>query len=191
MTFEPKEVFWIDDVQTFELLADPTKVEILELTAVPHSVSEIAEAMGVPRTRLYHHVGALEEAGIIAVAATRQAGAMTEKLYQAAAKSYQPSETFLHGAPSRAVADAIMSALLGSTRADFVRAVDEGLVEMHDDQAMRSVSLGRRLTRLTPERLAQLIGDLEELLDRYGDPDDDGVPIGVLHVIHPSSRRIP
>ena len=51
--------------------------------------------------------------------------------------------------------------------------------------------LGRRLTRLTPERLAQLIGDLEELLDRYGDPDDDGVPIGVLHVIHPSSRRIP
>lgn len=88
MTFEPKEVFWIDDVQTFELLADPTKVEILELTAVPHSVSEIAQAMGVPRTRLYHHVGALEEAGIIAVAATRQAGAMTEKLYQAAAKSY-------------------------------------------------------------------------------------------------------
>jgi DNA-binding transcriptional ArsR family regulator len=190
MTFERKEVFWIDNVQTFELLADPTKVEILELTAIPHSVSEIAQAMGVPRTRLYHHVGALEEAGIIAVAATRQAGAMTEKLYQAAAKSYQPSDTFRHGAPSRDVADAIMAALLGSTRADFVRAADEGLVNMHDDKSMRSVSLGRRLLRLTPERLAQLIGDLEELFDRYDAPDDDGVPIGVLHVIHPSSRRI-
>jgi DNA-binding transcriptional ArsR family regulator len=187
MTFERAEVYWIDDAATFELLADPTKLEILELTAVPRSVSEIAEAMGVPRTRLYHHVGALEDAGIIAVADTRPAGAMTEKLYRAAAKSYQPSEKFRASAPARDLADAVMTSLLGTTRADFVRAADEGLVSLREDQQMRSVSLGRRLMRLTPERLAEFIDELEALFDRYGEPDDGGMAIGV----HPSSRKLP
>ena len=46
MSFEQKEVFWIDDAGTFELLADPTKLEILERAAFPRSLSEIAEEMG-------------------------------------------------------------------------------------------------------------------------------------------------
>ena len=191
MTFERADVFWIDDAETFELLADPTKLEILEMTGVPCSVSQIAEAMGVPRTRLYHHVGALEEAGIIAVADTRQAGAMTEKLYQAAAKSYQPSEKFRASASSRDLADAVMASLMSTTRADFVRAAEEGLVSLRDPEAERSVTLGRRAMRLTPQRLAEFIYELEALLDRYGEPDDDGIAIGVLHVVHPSSRKLP
>ena len=44
MSFEPAPVFDIDDVETMEMLADPTRLEILELTMVPRSVSEIAEA---------------------------------------------------------------------------------------------------------------------------------------------------
>ncbi len=191
MTFEQADVFWIDDAETFQLLADPTKLEILELTAIPRSVSEIAEAMGVPRTRLYHHVGALEKAGIIAVADTRPAGAMTEKLYRAAAKSYQPSETFHKSAPDRELADALMGSILGTTRADFVRAAEEGLVKLRKGDDKRSVSLGRRLMRLTPERLAEFIDELEALFDRYCDRDDDGMTIGVLHVVHPSSRKLP
>ena len=191
MTFEQADVYWIDDAEIFELLADPTKLEILEMTAVPRSVSEIAEAMGVPRTRLYHHVGALEEAGIIAVADTRPAGAMTEKLYRAAAKSYQPSKKFQETSPPRDFADALMASLLSTTRADFVRAADEGLVSLRNGDEERSVSLGRRLMRLTPERLAEFIEELEALLDRYSEADDDGMAVGMLHVVHPSSRRLP
>ena len=191
MSFEQADVFWIDDADTFELLADPTKLEILELTAVPRSVSEIAEEMGVPRTRLYHHVGVLEEAGVIAVADTRQSGAMTEKLYLAAAKSYQPSEEYRETSPPRDFADAVMASLFSTTRADFVRAAEEGLISLRDPDGERHVTLGRRLTKLTPERLAQFIDELEALLDSYGTPDDDGIAIGVLHVVHPSSRELP
>lgn len=192
MTFEPADVYWIEDEETFELLADPTRLEIIELAMVARSVTEIAEAMRVPRTRLYHHVKLLEGSGMIAVAETRQAGALTEKIYQTAAKSFQPSEKFLENAPPREQADAVISSILGSTRTDFVRAVDEGLVRLGDPTKKRTVSLSRRLMRLRPERLHQLVDELEALLDRYDDEPDDvdgAIPVGVLSVVHPSSRR--
>lgn len=194
MTFQAVDVFWIDDEETFGLLADPTRLEILELTMVPRSVTEIAEAMGVPRTRLYHHVKLMEEAGMIAIAETRQTGALTEKVYQAAARSYQPSKTFLRNAAPRQRADALISSILNATRADFVRAVDDGIVRMGDRKENRTLLLGRLLMRLRPERLHALIDELEELLGRYAaadDDTDDAITVGVLNVIHPSSRRLP
>jgi DNA-binding transcriptional ArsR family regulator len=193
MTFQPVGVFWIDDEETFGLLADPTRLEILELTMVPRSVTEIAEAMGVPRTRLYHHVKLMEEAGMIAVAETRQTGALTEKVYQAAAKSYQPSETFLGNAAPRQQADALISSILNATRADFVRAVDEGIAGLGDRDGKRTGSLARRLLRLEAERLDALVAELEELLNRYSEDSDseDAITVGVLSVVHPSSRRLP
>lgn len=193
MAFEPAEVFWIEDGETFELLADPTRLEILELMLVPRSVSEIAEAMRVPRTRLYHHVRLLEDAGLIAVASTRQAGAMTEKIYQAAALSYQPGKAFLDSAAPREQADAVLASLFGTTRADFIRALEEHEFGLEDRSAARRVSLARRLMRLRPERLAQLIEELDQLFERYDDPDDgeDVVTVAALQVIHPSSRRLP
>jgi DNA-binding transcriptional ArsR family regulator len=193
MTFQPVDVFWIHDEETFGLLADPTRLEILELTMVPRSVTEIAEAMGVPRTRLYHHVKLMEEAGMIAIAETRQTGALTEKVYQAAAKSYQPSETFLGNAAPRQRADALISSILNATRADFVRAVDEGIAGLGDRDGKRTVSLARRLMRLEPERLDALVTELEELLNRYSEDSDseDAITVGVLSVVHPSSRRLP
>lgn len=192
MSFEQADVFWIDDPETFELLADSNRLQILELTLVPRSATEIAEAMDVPRTRLYHHIKLLEEAGIIAVADTRQAGAMTEKIYQAAAKSYQPSQSFLETSAPRQQAEGVMASLLGSTQADFVRAVEEGIVRMHDQPSHRTISLGRRFFRLTPQKLHAFIEDLEALFNRYEDVGDieGAMPVGVLHVIHPSSRRL-
>ncbi len=193
MTFEPADVFWIDDEETFELLADPTRLEILELTMVPRSVTEIAEAMAVPRTRLYHHVRLLEDAHMIGVAETRQAGAMTEKLYRATAKSYQPSKTFLENAAPREQADAVISSVLNATRADFVRAVGAGITRLGDRRESRTVSVARRLMRLRPERLHALVTELEELFERYGEDDDgnDAITVGVLSVVHPSSRQLP
>jgi len=194
MSFEPAETYWIDDAETFEVLADPTRLAILELTMVPRSVTEIAEAMGVPRTRLYHHVKLLEEAGMIAVAETRQAGAMTEKIYQAAAQGYRPSEAFLETAAPREQANAVISSILGATRADFVRAVEEGVAPLGDRKEHRKVSLSRRLMRLSPERLNGLVTELEELLDRYDaekDEGDDAIAVGVTTLVHPSSRRLP
>lgn len=193
MSFEPADAFLIEDAETWEVLADPLRIEILESCARPRSVGEIAEAMNVPRTRLYHHVNLMEEKGILAIAATRQKGAMTEKLYQASAKSFRPSDEFIHSASPRQRGEAITSSLLPAAQADFLRALeDERFTLGPDDQATR-VSLGRRLLRLTPERLAELVAELDALFERYGGSDDtpEAIPVAVLHMVHPSSRVMP
>lgn len=193
-TFEQAETFWIDDAETFEMLADPRRMEIIELAMVPRSVTEMAEIMGVPRTRLYHHVGLLENAGIIGVAETRQAGAATEKLYQTTALNFQPSETLLENAEPREQAMAVIASILGTTQADFLRAVETERVNLTDRRDQRRVAISRRLLLLTPERLDQLIGETEELLLRYTDDPDDAEgaeAVAVLNLIHPSSRTHP
>ena len=194
MQFEPADQFLIEDEATFELLADPTRLEILELCLAPRSAAELAEAMQVPRTRLYHHIKLLEDAGVIAVADTRRSGAMTEKVYRAAANSFLPSDDFLSTAEPRAQAEAVLGSLLGSTRADFVRAVDAGDIRFGaQDKESRTISIGRRLMTMRPERLHELIMSIEELLDCHDDDidadDPDAVVIGVLHIVHPSSRK--
>ena len=193
MSFEPASEYLIEDPETFELLADPTRLEILELCLAPRSVTEMAEAMRVPRTRLYHHVKLLEEAGMIVVVDTRKSGAMTEKIYRAAADSFRPGEEFLRSAEPRAQAEALLGSVLGSTRADFVRAFDEGLASFgSDDTERRTISLTRRLMTLTPEHLHQLIDALESTLNEFDsdvDDDEDLIVVGILQIVHPSSRK--
>lgn len=186
----PADVFWIDDQETLELLGDPVRLEILEQLSEPRSVTEIAEAMGVPRTRLYHHVRLLEEAGLIRVVETREVGALTERRYQVSARSFRPSERFLEQALPREQAEAMLTALFGATRADFVRAVDEGIATLRDDASSRTLTLARRILHLTPSRLAGLIDDVEHLVSSYESDDDDpdAIPVAVLHVVYPSSR---
>ncbi len=195
MTFEPADEFLIEDEETFELLAHPTRLEILELCLAPRSAAELAQAMAVPRTRLYHHIKLLEDAGVIAVADTRRSGAMTEKVYRAAANSFRPSEDFLTTAEPRAQAEAVLGSLMGSTRADFVRAVENGDIRFNaQDKDARTISIGRRLMTIRRDRLHELITAVEEVLDRHDDDiededDPDAVVVGVLHIIHPSSRK--
>lgn len=186
----PDDVFWIDDHETLELLGDPVRLEIIEQLSEPRSVTEIAEAMDVPRTRLYHHVRLLEEAGLIRVVETREVGALTERRYQVSAKSFRPSERFMKESLPREQAEAMLTALFGATRADFVRAVDQGIASLRDDEDSRRITLARRLLSLTPEKLATFVDAIETLIASYESDDDDpdAIPVAVLHVVYPSSR---
>jgi DNA-binding transcriptional ArsR family regulator len=187
--FQPAETFPIDDVETLRLIVDETRVEIIELLGKPHSVAEIAERMGVPRTRLYHHFKLLEDAGVIVVVAERPAGAMTEKIYQVAAKTFQPSAEFQESATPRDLAGALIDSLFSITRTDFVRAVAEQDIELQDAADRRTLSLSRRLITLSPERAHELVERLEALILEFDDdPDEAARAYGILTIIHPSSR---
>ncbi|MFO7548528.1 MAG: helix-turn-helix domain-containing protein [Acidimicrobiia bacterium] len=191
MTPDPAEVYEIEDVETFEMLADPTRMEILERLFEPASVGEVADDMGVPRTRLYHHVNLLEDAGMIRVVDTRRRGAMEEKIYRVTALSFRPSRAFLAGAQPRAAAAAVVDSLFAVTRADVVRSFDRGVASFDQTGERRSLMMTRSLQRLTDERRDALVRELEEVLARYDDDDPDGRPVGVVALVYPSSRRLP
>jgi DNA-binding transcriptional ArsR family regulator len=187
---EQAEVFEIDDAETLEMLADPTRVEMIERLFDPASVTELAEAMEMPRTRLYHHVRLLEEAGMITVVQTRQRGAIPEKVYQATAKSYQPSDRLLAESPPRQVATVMVDSLLPWTRADIIRSVAEGRVEFGKrvEHRKRAI-LARHVVALSAERRHEFITELAGLLDRYRDDDPDGEPVAATILVYPSSRN--
>ncbi len=191
-------MFWLESDEHFDLLSDSTRLEMIELLLTPCSVAELADRMGVPRTRLYHHVNLMEDAGMIRVVETRPAGAQQEKIYQVAAYSFQPSKEYLDRADPRDKARAVITSIFGATEGDFVRSVEEGLVTLEDRRDARTILIRRGLMMLDAARLHEFIGELEALYERYdlhpgdrGEPfPDDVQAVATVSLVYPSSRRV-
>src|SRR5438874_8446382 len=70
-------------------LAHPLRLRLLELFAEqPRTTKQVAELLGQPPTRLYHHVAALERAGLLVLKETRQNRGAVEKWYAGVAFQY-------------------------------------------------------------------------------------------------------
>jgi DNA-binding PadR family transcriptional regulator len=149
----------------------------------------LAEAMDVPRTRLYHHVRLLEQTGIIRVVRTRQRGALPEKVYQLTAKNFRASAKLLAEYAPRHAAAALVDPFLATTRADIIRSLTEERMDFRsrDDDRKRDM-LSRHLVVLSPERRHQLITELRAVLDRYQDDDPAGELVATVLLVYPSSR---
>lgn len=192
---QPADTFWLETSEHFDVLSDSTRLELLELLIRPRSVAELAEHMRVPRTRLYHHVNMLEEAGMIRVVDTRRAGAQTERLYQVSAYSFQPSKEYLDQALPREKAQAVLTSIFGTTEADFIRAVEDGTVTFEDPTDRRRMHIRRNLLFLDQARLGEFIAELEDVYSRYDIDDVDELPddvevIATVSLVYPSARRI-
>lgn len=74
----------LDQVRT---LAHPVRLKLLEtLAECPRTTKQAAAIIGVPTTRLYHHVNALEKVGLIKLKETRPVRGVVEKYYEAVAR---------------------------------------------------------------------------------------------------------
>jgi DNA-binding transcriptional ArsR family regulator len=74
-------------VADLRALAHPLRLRMIELFAEsPKTTKQVAELLGQPPTRLYHHVAALERAGLLVLTETRQNRGAVEKWYVGAAR---------------------------------------------------------------------------------------------------------
>jgi DNA-binding transcriptional ArsR family regulator len=84
------DVYTISSLEQVKVVADPLRVRILETIVLePRTTKQIAEILGEKPTRLYHHVDALAEAGLIRLVDTRPVRGTTEKYFQAVARSFR------------------------------------------------------------------------------------------------------
>lgn len=78
-------------------LAHPLRLRMLELFAEgPRTTKQVAQQLGEPPTKLYHHANALERAGLLRLSKTRQNRGAVEKWYEAASdmiSGRQPSRS--------------------------------------------------------------------------------------------------
>ena len=106
----------INDLEVLKIITEPTRLAILETLHDPSTVTEIAERLEVPRTRLYHHIKLLEERELIRVTETRRKGAMEEKVYEPAADSFAPGPELMESADPSERVDAVVAGILDTTR---------------------------------------------------------------------------
>jgi DNA-binding transcriptional ArsR family regulator len=136
-------------------LADPLRIRLFEhLVVRPRSAKELAEAVGMPPDRLYHHLARLEEAGLIAIAEYRPLpGGKVERVYAPAAVEPPGDEA------SPADTARFFSAVIEATRAD----VTSALMARESGQR-RDISLTRTGLRLSDADRAELLAAFERLI---------------------------
>jgi len=77
-------------VADLRALAHPLRLRMMELFAeTPRTTKQVAELLGQPPTRLYHHVAALERAGLLVLTERRQNRGAVEKWYTGVAQQIQ------------------------------------------------------------------------------------------------------
>jgi DNA-binding transcriptional ArsR family regulator len=188
------DTFWIEDLDSLRALADPTRLQIIELLVKPLSVKEIAEEMAVPRTRLYHHIKTLEQNGLIRVVGERKARALNERVFVAAAKEFRPGPGILEEATGDEMAEALLTTVLDTTRADFIRAVRSGVVRLDEIGEHQLLAVGRCLVRLPEAKAEKFAREVEDLVRRMNEEDTqaDEDPVSAFaFVFYPTTRRTP
>src|SRR6476659_1388618 len=71
------------NIADLRALAHPLRLRMMELFAESaKTTKQVAELLGEPPTRLYHHVAALERAGLLVLKETRPNRGVVEKWYE-------------------------------------------------------------------------------------------------------------
>lgn len=181
----------INDLETLQVITEPTRLAILEALAEPGSVTEIAERLDVPRTRLYHHIKLLEERGVIRVGSTRKKGAMEEAVYEPAADSFVPGPRLMESGDPNERVEAVTAGILDTTRQDLRRSLLRHWSE-HEPDDPKQIGLMRSVLRLTPTEAERFIEEFGELLSRYAEihaEDETGTRLfASTWLFYPSSR---
>src|SRR5215208_3502017 len=178
----------IADLETLKLMAEPTWAAILELLAERRSVTELARALGVPRTRLYHHIELLRGKGLIEQVDERRVSALTERVYALTAKTFRANARLFREGNVAERVEVLTTLLFDTTKADLKRSLGEG-----DELGLERAGLGRSIAFLTSEQAAAFTAELEELVARFDEAHAESPgtrPHALVWALYPSSRRI-
>ena len=187
----------ISDVETLKALSDPVRLRILEtMVQAPDddwTVKRIAAALEVGPTKLYHHIGILEERGFIRPAGTRVVSGIIETRYRIAQLSVRLDRALLAGGETDEAAAAIeemLGTIFETARQDVGSALRSGAMSLDSAERPSRGILRQDLTRLSPARAAELRARLTALLNEFetdatGDEAADATPYGLLVALYP------
>ena len=183
----------IDDLETLKVVAEPTRFAILELLTAPRSVSELAAALEVPRTRLYHHVELLRSKGLVEQVDERRVGALTERVYAPTAHTFRPGPNLFASDELDGQIEAVTTLLFDATKADLRRSLETGAAVLGAREAPRRLGLGRSVAHLTSDEADAFVAELEALVARFDKAHAEGRearPFALVWAFYPASRAI-
>jgi len=198
----PEDLLMISDLETLKVVADPLRLNILNLLrGSPRTAKELARALHLSQTKLYYHIGLLEQHGLIRVVGTRLVSGILEKQYQATAYKLSVDRKLFSPAPSAPAGyeglEVFLSAVLDYTHSDMMRSVQSGLAELSEDAPLdRKLNVGRNWFWLTPAEARDFLGRLwaleGEFQRRHGDAPAEGTQLYEFLIgFYPTHERSP
>lgn len=149
--------FLVETPEQLKALAEPLRQSLLEQFCAPATIKQAAAKLGVPVTRLYHHVDQLLAAGLVRVAREEKRRAVSERFFQAVARRFVVSPSAFGG--DRA-----------DERGRIARFYLEELLA-GGDAGEGAFRLMRTKARLTDEGRGRLESEIARLLRELADPD--------------------
>ena len=167
---ERAEPFMVSTIEQIKALTHPLRQRILECFALKaRTTKQVADELGEKPTRLYHHVSALERAGLIRLVETRPKRGTTEKYFAAVAKRFEIDPRTFSAEGGRlsiaAPSVAVLEGLFENTRAELATLIEREEVDTLAAQALftRIEVRGDRATIVAArERIEALVRALHE-----------------------------
>lgn len=163
-----QEVFKIKDLEQVRLLSDPLKLQLLQTFAESAKTTKQAAAeLGESVTKLYRHVDALHDAGLLEIAEEKQKRGTVERTFRAVAHRFEADHDLFvdddRGEGSlaaremlRVVEDEIVNALANKDKDDSQEAI---LMRLH--------------CKASPQRIAKLGEALQAWIELAQEDSDE------------------
>jgi DNA-binding transcriptional ArsR family regulator len=168
---EQAEVVTLTDLAQIKLLAEPIRLRLLAAFGDEKTTKQVADELGEKPTRLYHHVEALERAGLIVLTRTAPKRGTTEKYYLAIARTFRGEVGVLpsSGAPAAREVASVVRTMLATTADEAEHLLATGKADVLAEEGM----LGFLDLRIGADQAKDLRRDLTALLARLQDPETD------------------
>jgi DNA-binding transcriptional ArsR family regulator len=131
------ELRTLDDLKQVRALADPLRMRILGALCEERTTKQVAELLHEKPTRLYHHVDALERAGLVQLTRTRPKRGTIEKYYRSVARTFEARvSTGRQSEASREAIDDVMATAFATTSSEVSRLLERGAVSTLSEEAI-------------------------------------------------------
>lgn len=180
-----KETLTIQDLEQVRLLSDPLKLKLIQAFAEgPKTARDVADTTGEKLTKLYRHIDALLDAGLIHITSEEQKRGTVERTFEAVARRFEVDHSLF------ADGDAQLEPIR-----DVIRAGEEELLSalsnVGDDEQPLFVRLRVRGSRTQlaalQASLEQWVADAQAMEDDEAtdDMEEAGVMIGFYPIRNP------
>lgn len=162
-----KELHKINNLEQVRLLADPLKLRLLQAFAEQaRTTKQVATELGESVTKLYRHVDALHDAGLLEVVDERQKRGAIERTFRAVAHRFEADHTLFKNQADSAGVEAARE-ILRVTESEILNVLTK-IADDEDDSTM----IVRVRGRASADKIAELQAALESWLDSINDCDD-------------------
>ncbi|HEX6507603.1 MAG TPA: helix-turn-helix domain-containing protein [Chloroflexota bacterium] len=162
------DVYNLENIEQMRAISDELRQRIIrELRPEPHTVTQVADALGIAPARVHYHIRELERVGLVRMVHTREKGGILEKYYQPVARSLNIESELLQQAEPEEYIE-LTRHFLGEINRGFLNALSRAVASTAPELDL--MTLGRDRIWVTPQEFEQVTQDIDALLAHFRQP---------------------